>query len=150
MNLNDKQREQLLKGINTDRVSQRKGGGGKMLSYVEAYDIKAHLTRIFGFGGWSWQIQDVALAFEQQQENRWVVGYRVQGTLTIGDCQYSGVAVGSSMGSQADAHDNAAKNGDSDALKRAAINLGDQFGLSLYSNGSARPVVQMTLDVDND
>ena len=110
MNLNDKQREQLLKGINTDRVSQRKGGGGKMLSYVEAYDIKAHLDRIFGFGGWSWQIQDVA-RFEQQQENRWVVGYRVQGT-TIGDCQYSGVAVGSSMGSQADAHDNAAKNGD--------------------------------------
>ena len=143
------QYDQLLQGLNEVRVSQRKGGGGKMLSYLEAYDVKAHLTRVFGFGGWSWQIEHVTLAFEEQQENRWVIGYRVQGTLTVQDCKYSGVAVGSAMGSQADAHDNAVKNGDSDALKRAAINLGDQFGLSLYANGSTRPVVQKTLDHDD-
>jgi hypothetical protein len=34
------------------------------------------------------------------------------------------------------------KTAESDALKRAAICLGDQFGLSLYNNGSTAPVVR--------
>jgi recombination DNA repair RAD52 pathway protein len=40
----------------------------------------------------------------------------------------------------------AIKSAESDALKRAAINLGTQFGLSLYNNGSLRDVVIQTLD----
>jgi hypothetical protein len=40
----------------------------------------------------------------------------------------------------------AIKTAESDALKRAAINLGTQFGLSLYNNGSLRDVVVQTLD----
>jgi hypothetical protein len=39
----------------------------------------------------------------------------------------------------------AIKTAESDALKRAAINLGDQFGLSLYNNGATAPVVIQTL-----
>jgi hypothetical protein len=39
----------------------------------------------------------------------------------------------------------AIKTAESDALKRAAINIGDQFGLSLYNNGSTTPVVVKTL-----
>jgi hypothetical protein len=39
----------------------------------------------------------------------------------------------------------AIKTAESDAFKRAAINLGDQFGLSLYNNGSTQPVVKQTL-----
>ena len=39
----------------------------------------------------------------------------------------------------------AVKTAESDAFKRAAINLGDQFGLSLYNNGSLKPVVGRTL-----
>jgi hypothetical protein len=33
----------------------------------------------------------------------------------------------------------------SGALKRCAVNLGDQFGLSLYRDGSVAPVVQRSL-----
>jgi hypothetical protein len=44
-----------------------------------------------------------------------------------------------------EAHDMAVKTGESDAFKRAAINLGDNFGLSLYNNGSPAPVVRATL-----
>jgi hypothetical protein len=36
----------------------------------------------------------------------------------------------------ADAHDQAIKTAESQAFKRCAVNLGDQFGLSLYKNGS--------------
>ena len=39
--MNEKQREQLLKPINESRIAQRKGGGGRMLSYLEAWDVKA-------------------------------------------------------------------------------------------------------------
>ncbi|MDQ5860645.1 MAG: RAD52 family DNA repair protein, partial [Actinomycetota bacterium] len=44
-----------------------------------------------------------------------------------------------------DAHDFAMKTAESQALKRAAINLGDQFGLSLYNKGSLGPLVGGTL-----
>ena len=44
-----------------------------------------------------------------------------------------------------EAHDMAIKTAESDALKRAAINLGTQFGLSLYDEGSMKDVVGMTL-----
>jgi hypothetical protein len=39
----------------------------------------------------------------------------------------------------------AVKTAESDALKRAAINLGTQFGLSLYDNGSRNDVVGHSL-----
>ena len=41
-----------------------------------------------------------------------------------------------------DAHDMALKTAESGALKRAATNLGDQFGLSLYNDGSMLPLVK--------
>lgn len=44
-----------------------------------------------------------------------------------------------------EAHDMAVKTAESDAFKRAAINLGDNFGLSLYNNGSVAPVVRATI-----
>ena len=43
----------------------------------------------------------------------------------------------------------AVKTAESDALKRAAINLGTQFGLSLYQNGSLRDVIIQTLDMED-
>ena len=42
-------------------------------------------------------------------------------------------------------HDNAVKTAASDALKRCAINLGTQFGLSLYDDGRTTDVVKGTL-----
>jgi recombination DNA repair RAD52 pathway protein len=64
------------------------------------------------------------------------------------DVTYTEAAAGSSRG-----HvdwDMAVKTAETDALKRAAINLGDQFGLSLYNNGSLRPIIIRTLDQETD
>ncbi len=151
--MNRKQYEQLLKPLNPTRVSQREQAGRKF-SYLEAWDVKAHLIRIFGFGGWSWTVTTAELAFEDNSNGKWNVGYKVIGTLTIPclDCTYSEAAIGSStLGSRGDAHDMAIKTAESDALKRAAINLGTQFGLSLYNNGGLVDVVVQTLDrADNE
>lgn len=152
--LNERQYKQLLAPLNEKRIAKRSGGGGKSLSYLEAWDVKAHLIRIFGFGAWSADVIESALAYEEQTEKgNWSVGYRVVLRLTIHSlgCTYTEAAVGSSMqGSRAEAHDMAIKTAESDALKRAAINLGTQFGLSLYDDGSLRDVVMQTLDRADD
>lgn len=93
---NNEQTEQLLKPINPRRIAQRKGGGGRQLSYLEAWDVKAHMIRMFGFGGWSWNVSEAHLTFESEDSGKWNVGYKVIGTLTIGDATYSEAAVGSS------------------------------------------------------
>ena len=146
--INEAQRSALLKGINERRVAKR-NQSGMTLSYLEAWDVKAHLIRIFGFGGWSWSVTTAELAFEDKTEKgQWTVGYRVIGVLTVPalDCTYAEAAVGSSNNPQrGEAHDMAIKTAESDALKRAAINLGDQFGLSLYNSGKIAPVVIETL-----
>lgn len=146
---NPRQQEILLKGINPQRISQRKGGGGRALSYLEAWDVKAHLIRVFGFGGFSSDVLTAELMFEDQVGSNWNVGYKVILRLTVGDATYTEAAVGSAnLPQRGEAHDMAVKTAESDALKRAAINLGDQFGLSLYNNGSTAPVVTQTLAGD--
>lgn len=155
--LNDEQIGQLLRPINPDRVLQRDG-----MSHVEAYDVRAHLNRIFGFGRWSADVVDVDLLFEtvgpkSERDTRVVVsvGYRARLRLTV--CApdgtvlatYTEVATGDAINfpvnKRADAHDFAVKTAESQALKRAATNLGDQFGLSLYRKGSTLPLVIRTL-----
>lgn len=149
MALTPQQYEQLLKPLHPSRVAKRSGGGGRQLSYLEAWDVKAHLIRIFGFGGWSWRVTDTELAFEEKNEKgQWNVGYKVVGSLVIESlyCTYTEAAVGSStLPQRGEAHDMAIKTAESDAIKRAAINLGTQFGLSLYDNGSTNDVVKATL-----
>lgn len=162
--LNNAQYEQLLKPLNPARVAKR-SQAGRNLSYLEAWDVKAHLNRIFGFGGWSADVLAADLAFEEKNEKgQWNVGYKVMLRLTIfgisqtvdvrglrdRDATYTEAAVGSaSLPQRGEAHDMAVKTGESDALKRAAINLGTQFGLSLYDNGSTKDVVGKTLDRDS-
>jgi len=146
--ISQQQHDILLKGIKPTRIAKRQGGGGKSLSYLEAWDVKAHLIRIFGFGEWSWDVLSAELMFDVDNGGKYNVGYKVIGQLRIHatGATYTEAAVGSStLGQRGEAHDMAVKTAESDALKRAAINLGDQFGLSLYNNGAVAPVVVKTL-----
>lgn len=148
--LNQQQYEQLLKPLNPNRVAKRQQAG-RSLSYLEAWDVKAHLNRIFGFLNWSADVTEATLAFEEQNEKgNWNVGYKVILRLDIQNtASYTEAAVGSaSLPQRGEAHDMAVKTAESDALKRAAINLGTQFGLSLYDNGSLKDVIHATLDRD--
>lgn len=147
------QHAQLLKGINPVRVSR----DGKGFSHVEAYEIRAHLIRIFGFARWSEDVLSQELIFETEAGKdgrpKWTVAYRTIVRLTV--CAPDGTtlatytegAVGDSQNqpSRADAHDLALKTSASQAFKRCAMNLGDGFGLSLYQRGSLRPLVGRTL-----
>lgn len=145
MPLTDAQTEVLLRPIRPQRVLERDGN-----KYLEAYDVRAHLNRVFGFGGWSGEVVESHLLFEDIVQatkdgkpiERVTVGYRVRYRLTILDgggynlAVYTEEATGDAINfprvKRADAHDFAVKTAESQALKRCAINLGDQFGLSLY------------------
>jgi len=154
MTVNREQLDQLLKPINPTRV----GKDGKGFSHLEAWDVRAHLTRIFGYLNWSAELLDLQLVFEQESQrdgkSRWSVCYRATVRLTVlgagnpyACATYTEAAAGDSQNnpSRADAHDMAIKTAESQAFKRAAVNLGDQFGLSLYKDGSTGAVVRDTL-----
>lgn len=135
----------LMQGLSEDRVKILKGN-----SYVQAWDVKATLTRVFGFGGFSTQILSEEVMFAEQADNskggkNWSVGYRVSLRLIIPQLGafFDEAAVGSNaQPSRAEATDNAVKGATSDALKRCATMLGTQFGLSLYDNGNLNEVIK--------
>lgn len=150
--LTDAQLGQLLKGINPVRVQKDPKGN----SHVEAYEIRAHLNRIFGFGRWSADVMDQHLVYETSTEAerpRWSVCWYARVRLEVRApngtflCTFTEGATGDATNqpSRADANDQACKTAASQALKRCAMNLGDQFGLSLYNKGSFRPLVGKTL-----
>lgn len=143
--------EVLLRPIKPGRVATREG-----LSNMEGYDIRAHMNRMFSFGGWDEVAVDpTVLLYEQETTTKagkpaYKVAYRASRRIVIRNrdgeevCRYEGSAVGESTMpdfKRGDAHDMAIKTAETQALKRAAVNLGDQFGLSLYAKGSTRPVV---------
>lgn len=154
MGLTAKQVDTLLRPINPRRVLHAQGQ-----SHVAAFDVIAHLSRVFGFGGWDKEIISLDLVHERHTEpegksqGRWWVTYRCVMRLTVRDpdgavlCRLEDAATGSAqnMPSPAEAHDFAVKNAVSYALKRCAKDLGDQFGLSLYNKGFTGQLVQATL-----
>lgn len=148
MHLNDQQHAMLLTPINPARI----GKDGKGFAHLEAWDVRRVLIGIFGFTGWSADTTAMELIFEQESDGqkgtRYTVAYRACCRLTIGDCTYTEWAMGDSTNnpSRADAHDMAIKTAESQAFKRCAVNLGDQFGLSLYDGGSRAQSIRATLD----
>ena len=151
MAFNHSQTSILLRRINPSRIEKRTQAGMK-LSYLSQHDVRAHLIRVFGFGGFDLETLEANLAFEHESDGKWSVGYQVTMRLTVKDehgtpvCTYSETAVGTStQGRRGEAHDMAMKTASSDAMKRCAINLGDQFGLSLYDNGSTSEIVKAVL-----
>lgn len=146
------QHTQLLSGLDAGRVNKLRG-----MSHLEAWDVRRWLIRIFGFTGWSFEVVETALVYQNivpvGEKLKATVVYRATGRLRIRDEAGNELAVfedaatgdGVNMPSVGDAHDFALKTAVSQSLKRCAANLGDQFGLSLYDNGSIKPVVARVL-----
>lgn len=148
--------ETLFKPLNSIRVAKRDG-----MSYLEAWDVIAHLTRIFGPLNWDKEVKEVVMIYDEFvnwtprgqtiPKSGYDVAYRSIVRLTIrselGTKVSEDVATGQAQHqpNRGDAHDLALKSAVSDALKRAAKDLGNQFGLSLYDSGSLKSVVGSSL-----
>lgn len=145
----------LTEPIDPARVKRSQGQ-----SYIEGWDVSAHLTRIFGFLRWDKEIVSLELVGERsevtvkdgKERTGWWVTYRCWMRLRIYDSfgqlmwESDDAATGSAQNQPdyGEAHDLACKNAVTYALKRCAKDLGDQFGLSLYDGGSVAPVVDRT------
>ena len=134
MSFNEEQKKLLNQKINKNNVSFRNGGGGQQLAYVESWHVIQEANRIFGFDGWSSETIETSLVFEDPK----CVSYIAKVRITVGDVVREGTGAGHGrMGGVGDKHESAIKEAESDARKRALMQFGDSFGLSLYDKDKA-------------
>jgi recombination DNA repair RAD52 pathway protein len=150
--LTNAQLEQLFAPLNLSRVHTAPNVFGE---YLEQHDVRAHLIRIFGFAGWDKEITYTREHLAQRDPGKlggWDCSYSAHCRLTLKDQAGQVVSVHEDAGageslnqsSAGAAIDLAIKAAVSDSLKRAATDLGNQFGLSLYmgkANGQVRPSI---------
>lgn len=136
----EEQRELLSEPIPARFVKEREGGG-RMLSYVDTFYVINRLNEVFGNGLWSYEAK-LTKSWEGTADVKgkqvFAVGYLAMCTLKVGPCgaPYCTITdVGSGDGKDPyppKAHESAAKEAATDALKRCAKSLGLSMGLALY------------------
>ncbi|MCY3569018.1 MAG: RAD52 family DNA repair protein [Chloroflexi bacterium] len=140
--------EALSQPLDPQLISQRKGRGGRMFDYIEGHTAIDQANRIFGFGGWGFElVGDVTLRQIEQTDSRTgevtstaaysaVVRVTVPGAPSRTDVGFQPVTDESPEG-----HETAFKGAVTDALKRALRSFGDRFGNGLYGDPptGARP-----------
>lgn len=135
----DEQLRLLAEPLHPDNVKTR-----QRLSYIEGHYVRDTLNRIFGRDGWSTKIEEMnwrgTVDVAKSEKTGSATAYTCILSLRIhtptGDHVIQDVGYGNStmytVTAALDTHELATKEAETDALKRCAVNLGDQFGLSLY------------------
>jgi DNA recombination protein Rad52 len=136
--LTETQKKKLNENLRPDAISQRDGGGGRKLSYVEGWYVLDRLNDILGPGAWSYDVTTREVVRESRtgdKGERWHVTYSAKCVLTLDAGAVSLGDVGHGHGIDRDlgaAIESAEKEAATDALKRAAKSLGRSMGLALY------------------
>lgn len=142
----------LTKAIDPNHVDKK-----QRLSYMAQHEVRAELTRIFGYGNWDSQAEKMELLWEDTYEKDGKTYYRAcyQAAVRLTIRDYWGNQVCSFVEWHAEANSGLPDRGEayamaitsveSYALRRAAIGLGDRLGLGLYNNGETTPLVRGTL-----
>lgn len=128
-----------------DPINVKKAPAGKYGDYIDGYHALSEANKIFGHGNWSYKITRLEMCSrtEAQDKNgnaQIRIGYLCTVRAWVGDAEREGAAVGTGMGkpeNEADAHESAAKEAETDALKRALRSFGNTFGLALYDKSRA-------------
>ena len=132
MEFSKEQVEKLKEPILAANVKERDGNkaGTFQLAYVEGWHVINEANRIFGFDGWSSEtIYTLCVA-----DNNESVTYIAKVKVTVGNLFREGTGAGHGrFGSIGEKHESAIKEAETDARKRAFMQFGNQFGLSLYN-----------------
>ena len=129
----------LTQELDSNRIKTREKGNIN-LSYIEGFDVIDTANKVFGFGNWSYSISkldQVSQELNQNQNNvvcyKAVVQIQIHNTNHTLDVNRQDVGFGTGVAkSLADAHEGAAKEAVTDAIKRCFRSFGNQFGNSLY------------------
>lgn len=112
--------------------------------YLEGWHVIAEANRVFGFDGWSYEVQALKPVSEnprkigQQKKDGWGVTYTAKVRVIVSDVIREDCGAG--HGYDVDlgmAHESAIKEAVTDALKRTLRTFGNVFGLALYDKSRA-------------
>ena len=130
---------ELEGALDASLVSRRRGRGGRMYDYIEGHAVIAEANRIFGYGGWGYELAgDVALReFEtvdtETGELRLVRAYSAPVRVTVpGAPPRTDVGFHTVADETGEGHETACKGAVTDGMKRALRSFGDHFGNGLY------------------
>ena len=131
----------LGQALDPELVSQRKGRGGKFFDYLEGHVVIAQANRIFGYGGWGYElVGDVTLrrietVNPQTGEVKVEQGYSAPVLVSVaGALPRTDLGVHPVAEETFDGHDTAMKAAVTDGLKRAFRSFGVQFGNGFYGD----------------
>lgn len=136
--------EKLNQNIPESAVEKRSGGGGKELSYLTGAYVINRLNEVLGQGNWGYSLKSLTKTFEgtvvqgYKKEEYFSTSYvaqlffeaNIEGKRAF--FEEVGYGDGTDKSSPGKAHELATKEAVTDALKRAAKNLGISLGLGLY------------------
>lgn len=158
--------ERLVKAIDPSHVDKKQN----KLSYMAQHEVRAELTRIFGYGNWDSQVEKMEFLWEKEvlegdpdypakpkagNPPYYRACYMATVRLNIRDywgnpvCSFveCHVEANSVLPDRGEAHAMAVTSVESYALRRAAIGLGDRLGLGLYNDGKEIALVKGTLQM---
>lgn len=158
MSFNEDQKKLLAGPLNKAHV--KPPAPGKYGEYIEGWRTIDEANRIFGFDGWTretilLQETNCELVTLKGKDNstyqQWRVGYLAKVRVEAGGIIREGTGFGQGQGKPegvGDAIESAAKEAETDAMKRALMTFGNPFGLALYDKTKAN--VQDIVDVIDD
>ena len=127
--------------LDESMVSQRKGRGGRSFDYIEGHAVIDQANRIFGFGGWGYELvgdatlRRVETVDPQTGEVKTSLGYSAPVRVTVaGALSRTDLGVHPVTEDNFDGHDTAMKAAVTDGMKRAFRSFGCQFGNAFYGD----------------
>lgn len=135
---NPKQLQELQEPLSSQAVRTR-NQSGRDLSYIEGWYAISEANRIFGFDSWDQEIVELKCVSERErkigrdQKPGWGISYVASIRITVNGIKREGVGAGHGIDvDPGQAHESAIKEAATDAMKRALMTFGNQFGLALY------------------
>ena len=122
-------------------ASQRKGRAGRSYDYFEGHAVIDQANRIFGFGGWGYELagdvtlREVETVDTQTGEVKVASAYSAPVRVTVaGALPRTDIGVHPVAEDTLDGHDTAIKGAVTDGMKRAFRSFGVQFGNGFYGD----------------
>jgi DNA repair and recombination protein RAD52 len=133
MEIKKEQADILERALDRTKVAKRQQGGRDVF-YVEGHYCIRKMNEIFGYCNWQRRTIRLENVTQTEENGRWTVSYLAEVEIEVGDTRYTGCGAGHGINQKrlGDAIESAAKEAETDAMKRAMICLGNQFGLALY------------------
>ena len=135
--------QKLGEPLDEELVSYRKGRKGRTFAYLEGRAAIDQANRVFGFGGWGWEVtgpvelREVETVDQKTGETHRTHAYAATVRVTVpGSSPRTDVGFHAVVEETVEGHETAYKGCVTDALKRALRGYGEQFGNGLYGDGA--------------